>query len=78
MENTVAYIFGAALASGIGALAAAYGISKIGTAALESIARQPEEKESIRGAMILAFAFTEVVPLIAGLVGIVFMAQAAM
>ena len=57
MENTMAYILGAAIAVGLGALAAAYGISKIGATALESIARQPEEKDAIRGAMILAFAF---------------------
>ena len=75
MENTMAYILGAALAVGLGALAAAYGISKIGATALESIARQPEEKDAIRGTMILAFAFTEVVPLVAALVALVFMSK---
>jgi F-type H+-transporting ATPase subunit c len=75
MENTMAYILGAAIAVGLGALAAAYGISKIGATALESIARQPEEKDAIRGTMILAFAFTEVVPLVAALVALVFMSK---
>ena len=75
MENTKAYILGAAIAVGLGALAAAYGISKIGATALESIARQPEEKDAIRGTMILAFAFTEVVPLVAALVALVFMSK---
>ena len=75
MENTMAYILGAAIAVGLGALAAAYGISKIGATALESIARQPEEKDAIRGAMSLAFAFTEVVPLVAALVALVFMSK---
>ena len=75
MENSMAYILGAALAVGLGALAAAYGISKIGATALESIARQPEEKDAIRGTMILAFAFTEVVPLVAALVALVFMSK---
>ena len=75
MENTMAYILGAAIAVGLGALAAAYGISKIGATALESIARQPEEKDAIRGTMILAFAFTEVVPLVAAVVALVFMSK---
>ena len=77
MENTMAYILGAAIAVGLGALAAAYGISKIGATALESIARQPEEKDFLRTTMFLAFAFTEVVPLVAALIGLVFMSKVA-
>jgi len=75
METTVAYIFGAALVVSMGALAAGFGISRIGASALESMARQPEEKDSLRTAMILAFAFTEVVPLVAALIGLVFMSK---
>ena len=74
MEN-VALIIGAALVTSLGALAAAIGISRIGASALDNIARQPEEKDAIRGAMILAFAFTEVVPLVAALVALVFMSK---
>lgn len=75
METTVAYIFGAALVVGMGALAAGLGISRIGASALESMARQPEIKDDLRTAMILAFAFTEVVPLVAALIGLVFMSK---
>jgi F-type H+-transporting ATPase subunit c len=38
---------------------AAYGFAKIGSAALESIARQPEAAGDIRGAMIFAAALLE-------------------
>ncbi|MCK5170222.1 MAG: ATP synthase F0 subunit C [Bacteroidales bacterium] len=47
--------FGAAFA----AFAAAMGISKIGTAAMESIARQPEAAGDIRSNMIVAAALIE-------------------
>jgi|GEM_PF-2278778 ATP synthase, F0 subunit c len=75
MDITVAYILGAVSVVSVGALAASYGISKIGKTALESMARQPEERDSLRTAMILAFAFTEVVPLVAALIGLVFMSK---
>lgn len=47
--------FGAALTI----VGAAYGFAKIGSAALESIARQPEAANDIRGAMIFAAALLE-------------------
>ncbi len=47
--------FGAAFA----AFAAAMGISKIGSAAMESIARQPEAAGDIRSNMIVAAALIE-------------------
>ena len=75
MDNTIAYIFGAALAVGMGALAVGIGISRIGAAALESMARQPEEKDNLRTTMIIAIAFTEVVPLVAALIGLIFMSK---
>lgn len=75
METMVAYIFGAAIVVGLGAIAAGLGISKIGASALESMARQPELKDDLRTTMILAFAFTEVVPLVAALIGLVFMSK---
>ena len=76
MEN-VALIIGAALVKSLGALAAAIGISRIGASALDNIARQPEEKDFLRTTMFLAFAFTEVVPLVAALIGLVFMSKVA-
>lgn len=48
-----------AAGAGIVMLGAAYGISKIGSAAVESMARQPEVAGDIRGAMIVAAALIE-------------------
>jgi F-type H+-transporting ATPase subunit c len=50
---------GAALGAGIAALAAGVGIGKIGSSALESIARQPEAVGDIRSNMIVAAALIE-------------------
>ena len=50
---------GAALGAGIAALAAGIGIGKIGSSALESIARQPEAVGDIRSNMIVAAALVE-------------------
>jgi len=50
---------GGAIGAGIVMLGAAYGIGKIGTAAVESMARQPEVAGDIRGAMIVAAALIE-------------------
>ena len=50
---------GAALSSGIIVSAASYGIGKIGAAALESMARQPEAAGDIRGSMVVAAALIE-------------------
>jgi len=54
---------GAAIGAGIVALAAAFGIGKIGSAAMESIARQPEAGGKIQTAMIIASALIEGVAL---------------
>ena len=51
--------FGAALGAGIAAIAASYGIGKIGSGSVESIARQPEAAGDIRTSMILTAAFIE-------------------
>lgn len=50
---------GIALSAAIAALAAGYGIGKIGSAATESIARQPEAAGSIRSSMIIVAAMIE-------------------
>jgi F-type H+-transporting ATPase subunit c len=52
-------IMGAAIGAGISALAAGIGIGKIGAAALESMARQPEAIGDIRASMIVAAALVE-------------------
>ncbi len=63
-SNAIAYA-GAAIGAGIALIGAGLGIGKIGSSAVESIARQPEASGDIRGAMILAAALIEGVALIA-------------
>ena len=48
-----------ALGAGVAAIAAAWGIGKIGKAAMESIARQPEAAGNIRSAMLIIGALVE-------------------
>ena len=50
---------GAGLGAAIAALAAAFGIGKIGSMAMESIARQPEAAGDIRANMIVSAALIE-------------------
>jgi F-type H+-transporting ATPase subunit c len=57
--NTSIAKLGAALGAGLAALAAGVGIGKIGSSALESIARQPEAVGDIRSNMIVAAALIE-------------------
>ena len=51
--------FSGAFGAGIVMLGAGMGIAKIGAAAVESMARQPEVAGDIRGAMIVAAALIE-------------------
>ena len=48
-----------AVGAAVAALAAAWGIGKIGTAAMDSIARQPEAAGNIRTAMLIIGALVE-------------------
>lgn len=48
-----------AIGAGIAALAAGIGIGKIGSSAMEAIARQPEASGNIRTAMIIIGALVE-------------------
>ncbi len=50
---------GAGLGAGIAAIGAGMGIGKIGSSAVESIARQPESVDDIRSNMIVAAALIE-------------------
>lgn len=50
---------GAALGAGLAAVAAGMGIGKIGSSAMEAIARQPEASGDIRSNMIVAAALIE-------------------
>lgn len=59
---------GASIAAGIAAIAAGIGIGKIGGAAMEAIARQPEAAGVIRSNMIVIAALIEGVALFAVIV----------
>jgi len=50
---------GAALSAAIAAFAAGYGIGKVGSAAMEAIARQPESAGNIRTSMIIVAGMIE-------------------
>ena len=50
---------GAAMGAGLAAFAASMGIGKIGSSAMEAIARQPEASGDIRSNMIVAAALIE-------------------
>ena len=56
---------GAALGAALAALAAGIGIGKIGSSAMEAIARQPEAANNVRMNMIIAAALIEGVALFA-------------
>lgn len=56
-------IMGAAIGAGLVALGAGFGIGKIGSSAMEAIARQPEAGGKIQTAMIIASALIEGVAL---------------
>lgn len=56
-------LLGAGLGAGLVALGAAFGIGKIGSAAMEAIARQPEASNKVQTAMIIASALIEGVAL---------------
>jgi F-type H+-transporting ATPase subunit c len=58
----------AALGAGVAAIAAGIGVGRIGAAALESMARQPEVASDIRSNMIVAAALVEGVSLFAVIV----------
>ncbi|MEB3074402.1 ATP synthase F0 subunit C [Capnocytophaga gingivalis] len=61
----------AGIGAGIAALAAGIGIGKIGSSAMEGIARQPEAASKIQLAMIISSAFIEGVALFAVVVALV-------
>jgi F-type H+-transporting ATPase subunit c len=56
-------LLGAGIGAGIVAIAAGFGIGKIGSSAMEAIARQPEASGKIQTAMIIASALIEGVAL---------------
>ncbi len=65
-------IFGATLSAALAVIGAAFGIGKIGKAAMETIGRQPEAADKVRTSMIIVAALIEGVALFA--VAVCFMA----
>lgn len=57
--------FGAAIGAGLAVIGAGLGIGKIGSSAMEGIARQPDAAGDIRTSMIIAAALVEGVALFA-------------
>ncbi|MDR1517609.1 MAG: ATP synthase F0 subunit C [Dysgonamonadaceae bacterium] len=62
--------FGAAIGAGLAVIGAGLGIGKIGSSAMEGIARQPEASSDIRANMIVAAALIEGVALLAVIVSV--------
>ena len=58
-------IMGAGIGAGLAAIGAGIGIGKIGGAAMEGMARQPEASGKIQGAMLIIAALIEVAVLFA-------------
>jgi len=65
MDANILAFLSAGIGAGIAAIGASFGIGKIGSAAVESIARQPESSGDIRTTMIIAAALIEGVGLFA-------------
>ena len=70
MKKIFSFFAVAAFAASVVVLGAAFGISRIASTALESMARQPEVAGDIRSSMILAAALIEGVSMFAILVSI--------
>lgn len=64
-------VLGAGIGAGLACLGAGWGIGRIASSSVESIARQPEASGDIRGAMILTAAFIEGVCLFAVVVALI-------
>lgn len=64
-------VFAAAIIASVAALAAAKGDSVVTTKAIESIARQPEAKQSILVTMLISVGLIESIPIIAAVIAIV-------
>lgn len=64
-DGTGGVLFSASVGAAIAIVGAGYGIGRIGQAALEGIARQPEAAAKIQVAMIIAAALIEGVTLFA-------------
>lgn len=64
-EATVSYGALAAIGAGLAAIGGGIGVGKIGAAAMEAMARQPEMQGKLQGAAIVLIAFIEAIALFA-------------
>jgi len=62
---TVSYGALAAIGAGLGAIGGGIGVGRIGGAAMEAMARQPEMQGKLQGAAIVLIAFIEAIALFA-------------
>lgn len=69
--QSISILAGAAFGAGLVMIGAGYGIGRIGSCAVESMARQPEVASSIQTAMIITAAMLEGVTLFALIVCII-------
>ena len=65
VANTTIAELGAAFGAALVAIGAAYGIGRIGSSAMEAIARQPEASGDIRSSMVVSAAVDEGVDFVA-------------
>ena len=61
---------GADIGAGLAAIGAGLGIGRIGSSAMEGIARQPEASGKIQGAMLIVAAFVEAVALFGAVIAL--------
>jgi F-type H+-transporting ATPase subunit c len=71
LQEAVSYVPFAAIGAGLAAIGAGIGIGKIGGAAMEAIARQPEMQGKIQSSAIVLIAFVEAVALFAVVVSLI-------
>jgi F-type H+-transporting ATPase subunit c len=69
----VASILGATLTMAIGALGAALGESRIGAAAMDALARQPDEASSISRTLLISLAMVESTAIFCLVIALVFL-----
>lgn len=64
-------VLAAAFVAGMAAMAAARGNAEVSAKAVESIARQPESKQSVMVTMFIAIGLIEAIPIIGAVIAIV-------
>lgn len=71
MDITVAKVFAAAVAIGVGGIAPALAIGLLAAKAMEAIGRNPEAASKIQVPMLLAMAFAEAIAIYALVVALI-------